>query len=647
EEKDTEKEEETGEEHNKEDEVKESPKASFLSEFYCTDCKKPYCKNCFKLHNIKKNPSKNASLYFNHKSLLIKENGLLINPKCEDIYCGFKMKSLTPSKSPTKEIKREIKKEKKDLSSDEIKIKKKDPLPNIEYYCIDCKMNICLNCKETNHLNHKTLKIKEYFKKEIKEMENLPLLLKNLSNHLKSENSEYLSYLNDISKIIEKSKKYLEEKIKEERNIIKFYKSLANTYETTKDIPNFNILNNISINISNSKLENLAKEAEIIFKTKIQKEFSESKSLKFLDKILNTTYIEAKYYVQEKNDLNYSNDIINPSFGGLSDENCFMLIDDRFTSFRKKFKEGDEGKEHKVEFMIGKDIINIPEYFIRLKSKLLKKNEDLQNISKPHVHSVKSFKNLFKDCISLYSVKISSLNNKILDFSHSFSHCVSLLSVDLNNFDGTYIRNMNGTFSNCCRLNSLDLSNMFTPNLNSINGLFYECTSLTYLNLSNFQTGSVTDMKSVFSGCKSLAYLDLSSFDTKNVKDLEGFLYDCSSLLSINLSNFNTQNVTSFEYSFFCCNSLKSLNLSKFNTTKATSMNNMFAGCSSLISLDLSGFNTRTVTNMDYMFSGCSSLSSLNINVVSKAKESKGIFNGCNKLNEEVKGKFKKKGIFG
>ena len=89
---------------------------------------------------------------------------------------------------------------------------------------------------------------------------------------------------------------------------------------------------------------------------------------------------------------------------------------------------------------------------------------------------------------------------------------------------------------------------------------------------------------------------------------------------------------------FYNC-TFTALDLSNFNTSNVTRMTYMFSGCSSLTTLDLSNFDTSKVTDMNYMFRFCSGLITIyasNLWSLNSLRDSKGMFNGCEKLVGDI-----------
>ena len=157
-----------------------------------------------------------------------------------------------------------------------------------------------------------------------------------------------------------------------------------------------------------------------------------------------------------------------------------------------------------------------------MKRNYLKEKEKVKRIKIIINYQVKSFENLFYDCLwinSIYFIK----------------------------FDRNDITNMRSMFNKCISLKELNISNFNTTNVTNMSFMFSRCSSLKELYISNFNTNNVTNMRSMFSECSSLIRLNLSNFNNNNVRIMRNMFYKCSSLKELNLFNFNTNNVTKYE----------------------------------------------------------------------------------------------------
>ena len=189
------------------------------------------------------------------------------------------------------------------------------------------------------------------------------------------------------------------------------------------------------------------------------------------------------------------------------------------------------------------------------KKNYISKRDNVKKIKIILDYEVKSFKELFRDCITIEKINFIKFRRKdIIDMSSMFDGCLSLIEVNLSNFE--------------------------TENVKDMSFMFHQCKSLTELNLSKFNTKEVTNMSSIFSKCSSLEKIDLSTFDTQNVEDMSYMFYRCESLTELNISNFEFKEKVIRTYMFSECYSLIILNIKNFDEKD---INNIFYGFSDKI----------------------------------------------------------------
>ena len=107
-----------------------------------------------------------------------------------------------------------------------------------------------------------------------------------------------------------------------------------------------------------------------------------------------------------------------------------------------------------------------------IKRNYFDKNDNANKIKIIIDHQIKSFKDLFFDCI-----------------------CIS--SIYFKKFFRINITDMSGMFNGCYNLQKLNISNFNTNNVTNMSRMFYECQSLKELNISIFNTNNVTNMSSL------------------------------------------------------------------------------------------------------------------------------------------------------
>ena len=137
---------------------------------------------------------------------------------------------------------------------------------------------------------------------------------------------------------------------------------------------------------------------------------------------------------------------------------------------------------------------------------------DLTNFN---TYNVNYMNNMFYQCYKIKKLDLSSFNTSNVEKMHNmFYKCHSLTNLDISNFTVNKVKNMNNVFLECKSLIHLDLSNFVASKDNvEINNMFKDCSSLKYLNLCNFESRSIKKMKQMFKGCSSLIYLNIRKFD--------------------------------------------------------------------------------------------------------------------------------------
>ena len=132
---------------------------------FCTECLKWYCSSCSKEH---------SSFAFNHITIKSEEN-IELNSLCENEKCQNKGRT--------------------------------------EFYCKNCFKNLCRKCNKEHNKEHEIIIYEDFFKDE-----NILIFKNNLkeaSNWIKENNSEYSKIINDIENVIKNIKQLLEKKLKD------------------------------------------------------------------------------------------------------------------------------------------------------------------------------------------------------------------------------------------------------------------------------------------------------------------------------------------------------------------------------------------------------------------------------------------------
>ena len=427
---------------------------------------------------------------------------------------------------------------------------------NMNFYCKNCKKNICEDCIN-EHSNHIVIPFSKIGlnDEEKKNFDNITQQVEHNLNNLFTQLINVNNLFNKMSFIKENYSIYENDS---NNNYKIFYIDILKRINEQ--------LKNMKINLINLKLEK---------------------------NNINNNYIKCEYDIKE--DLNDSIQILN----------CLDLVKKNFPNMEGELNEKEIREnceillnESKINFSFKYQIIKKGKYTIKIICK-----QSLSNINK-----------MFYDCSYITSLDLSNFNSKnITDMSGLFSRCTSLKYLNFFGINTDNVINMNRMFSNCSSLTHLDLSYFNTHKVTNMCGMFYYCSSLVYLDVSSFNTENVNNMKNMFCNCFSLTDLDLSNFNTSKVTNMSNMFYNCSSLKILDLSNFITDNVNNMSWMFYKCSALTYLDLSNFNTKNVNNMSGMFNDCSSLENLDLSIFNTENVTDMSRMFSKCSSLKILDL----------------------------------
>ena len=128
-----------------------------------------------------------------------------------------------------------------------------------------------------------------------------------------------------------------------------------------------------------------------------------------------------------------------------------------------------------------------------------------------------------------------------------FYQCHNLSTLQgLENLNTSSVTNMYSMFRECISLTTLDLSSFNTANVTTMSSMFQHCRKLTSVNLSSFNTDKLVDTNCMFFDCSNLTSLDLSNFKTANAKYIFSMFASCGSLTSITFgSNFVTTDAMS------------------------------------------------------------------------------------------------------
>ena len=471
----------------------------------------------------------------------------------------------------------------------------KNTLPYISF-CKNCNKDLCEQCKFEHDKNHqlidltKILKDKDNrqknFDKLNEKIKNFSSLINKIINKLRKVESNFESYYDIVSYVINKNK-----------NLENFF-----NYELYKNMENIDRYNKIIIN----DIDDIENE-ELVGK-KIEK------ILEIYNKMIIKNEITMEYLIKYEDE---EIKIFGDKFFQNNKENFHIILDDMEYKLINSLNKNDVGKNNKAFTIKLKEVetaTNLNYIFNdcpNLKS--------IENFSNWNMNDITEMKAAFSGCSSL--VKLSDISkwnmSNVTDISSMFNKCESLTNIpDISIWDTQNMTNMKELFCGCKSLKSLpDISKWKIDKVTDISSMFNECSSLTSLpDISKWKTENLTNIKELFSMCSSLnAIPDISNWSTNNITDMSGLFKNCSFLKELpDLSKWKTGKVTTMQSIFKRCESLISLpDISKWDTGRVRDMSSMFNGCRKLKSIpDISKWNTFNVTNMKSMFSSCTSLTS-------------------------------------
>ena len=469
------------------------------------------------------------------------------------------------------------------------------PLPFVSY-CKTCKKNLCEQCKFGHNLLHQFIDLTQVLKnKDIREQNfnklnekimNFKLEINKIITKLRKVESNFESYIDIVSSIINKNKNR---------------ENLFN-YELYKNMENIDKYNKIIIKEINEI------EKEEIVGNKIEK------ILEIYNKMIIKNEITMEYQIKYEDE---EIKIFGDEFVKNNKDNFHIILDDMEYKLINSLNKSDVGKSNKTFTIILKEIeaaTNL-NYIFNDCSNLI----SIKNFSNWNMNDITEMKAVFSGCSSLVNLPdISKWKmSNVTDISSMFNGCTLLKAIpDISIWDTQNLTNMKGLFCGCKLLKLLpDISKWKINKVTDISSMFSECSSLISLpDISKWKTDNLTNIQELFSMCSSLNDIpDISKWTTEKITDMSGLFKNCSSLTKLpDISGWNTKMVNTMQSMFKRCESLNSLpEIGKWNTCNVMDMSSMFNGCRKLESIpDISKWNTINVRNMKSMFSSCTSLKS-------------------------------------
>ena len=266
------------------------------------------------------------------------------------------------------------------------------------YYCVDCKLNICDLCLD-KHLSHEFIPFFQIGLNDL-ELNKYEILLKNIEENV-----------NKLNKMKEEIKSFI--------NKIKLCKNNINIYENDKE-------NNIIICEFDIDKDKLNKPIQIL-------NYLNEEKKNLIENIFKEQGIDCKLETNE--------DEINELC-------CDLYLNDKKIDFCYEYKFIKEGK-YKLKIIFKKLLKNTSSMF-RLCSSLTS-----LNLSNFNTNNINNMSLMFGGCSSLSSLNLSNFNtNNVKDMSGMFGECSSLTSLNLSNFNTNNVTKMEGMFDginkSCC-----------------------------------------------------------------------------------------------------------------------------------------------------------------------------------------------------
>ena len=460
--------------------------------------------------------------------------------------------------------------------------------------CINCKQNLCEDCK---HDKNHTIKSFEDLNKDYK------YLIKGLKECLIDNPNNFIIK-------------------KEETN----HQGLSSAFESLKNKGEKSVRNTIVEKILED--EDIAKNIIpfLISNLHYFPSYWHYENIIYISSLIGEK-LELTYGIKDnKKDSNLKIRLLGKEFVEKNKKNCSLIINGEIEELKEEYQLSDKNTELNVI--------------------LLKENDEITDMSY-----------MFYECENLLSISDESKwkTDKVTDLSYMFYNCASLetLPKNLENLGTSNVKNMTYMFSGCKLLSKLNVKNWKTDKLEDMGYLFNGCENLENIyGISEWKTSKVENMCYLFSDCSKLQELrEIFKWKTSNVKDMSNMFNNCNALklLSNNEGEtWDTKNVTNMGYMFNGCKSLQKFpkNIfkkgeNKWDTSKVQYMSYMFGDCESLEELpndDIESWDTQNVLKMNNMFENCSALKKLPNFIrwnISKLDDIYEMIEGCDSIKDE------------
>lgn len=168
----------------------------------------------------------------------------------------------------------------------------------------------------------------------------------------------------------------------------------------------------------------------------------------------------------------------------------------------------------------------------------------------------------------------------------------------LNSNLPTSVKSLKNLFKNCNSVPS-NISQLSVSGIEIFDGIFYGYTGTTNVDINSWNVTNAKSMKESFSNITSNATPIISSWNVSGVKDMSS-MFAYSNIVPV-ISTWNVGNVTTME-SMFLSNQSGNINLSGWKPYKLENVKYMF---SQIINsnINLNSWVVSSVRNFDYMFS--------------------------------------------
>lgn len=203
--------------------------------------------------------------------------------------------------------------------------------------------------------------------------------------------------------------------------------------------------------------------------------------------------------------------------------------------------------------------------------------------------------------------------------SHQFEGLKNLREIEgFKNLDFSEVLSLKSAFRNCESLESLDLSTMNSENVMTMDSMLYNCKKLQSLTFGGkFSTRHVSSTVAMFMGCRILRTIDVSGFKMPVLRNMNYMFAKCNKVVKIDMSNWETSSLVTLDYAFSSDSTLAIVNMKNLDLTKVTDLPSVFGNCIKLKQLVLENIKTNgSLKTMKGTFSGCKTLENLDLSSI-------------------------------